>query len=74
MGKIKSVDLRYYRGRFPMEWDDGLKLGMGHGPAGQRERGDYPKGFHDWPLDRRNAWFAGFNVGRLIRVGADRHV
>ena len=23
----------------------------------------YPKGFHDWALERRDAWFAGFNVG-----------
>jgi hypothetical protein len=30
---------------------------------GEREKGGYPKGFHDWALERRNAWFAGFNVG-----------
>ena len=22
----------------------------------------YPKGFHDWALERRNVWFAGFNA------------
>jgi hypothetical protein len=26
------------------------------------ERG-YPRGFHQWPLDRRNAWYAAFNLG-----------
>ena len=30
---------------------------------GDREAGGYPFDFHTWPLDRRNAWFAGFNVG-----------
>ena len=30
---------------------------------GEREPGGYPRGFHAWPLDRRNSWFAGFNVG-----------
>lgn len=23
----------------------------------------YPGGFHGWPLERRNAWWAGFNEG-----------
>ena len=27
----------------------------------------YPRGFTDWPLERRNAWFAGFNVGYCDR-------
>jgi hypothetical protein len=27
----------------------------------------YPRGFVDWPHDRRNAWFAGFNVGYCDR-------
>ena len=31
----------------------------------------YPPGFHGWPLERRNAWFAGFNVGYLDRKRAE---
>jgi hypothetical protein len=31
----------------------------------------YPRGFTDWPLDRRNAWFAGFNVGYCDRHGGE---
>jgi hypothetical protein len=30
---------------------------------GEREAGGYPAGFHRWPLERRNAWVAGFNGG-----------
>jgi hypothetical protein len=51
------------RERYPEEFTDGLSLGLGNKPAGPREPGDYPKGFHDWTLERRNAWFAGFNLG-----------
>lgn len=31
----------------------------------------YPPGFAAWPLDRRNAWFAGFNVGYGLRKRAE---
>ena len=27
----------------------------------------YPRGFVSWPLEDRNAWFAGFNVGYCDR-------
>jgi hypothetical protein len=27
----------------------------------------YPRRFAVWPLERRNAWFAGFNVGYCDR-------
>jgi hypothetical protein len=59
------------RKRFPSEFDDGFVVG-GRAPiAGERERGNYPKGFHDWALDRRNAWFAGFNAGYHRGADAD---
>jgi hypothetical protein len=29
------------------------------------ERGGYPKGFHHRPLERRNTWFCGYNLGLL---------
>jgi hypothetical protein len=37
------------RNEWPAEFDD--------------KSGGYPRGFHGWPLARRNAWFAGFNKG-----------
>lgn len=26
---------------------------------------DYPDGFHDWPLEKRNGWYAAFSQDRL---------
>ncbi len=45
---------------FPVEFADGAKRAF---------TGDklYPAGFQTWSLDRRNAWFAGFNKGYCDR-------
>jgi hypothetical protein len=45
-------------------------MGAGSEPGGERDKGGYPLGFHDWPLERRNAWLAGFNFGLLERQRA----
>jgi hypothetical protein len=63
-GKIKSRESFYIRRDFPREFTDGENMGAGWEPGGKRERGGYPLGFHTWSLERRNAWFAGFNLGR----------
>ena len=31
-----------------------------------------PRGFHVWPLERRNVWFAGFNRGFHDRLRLER--
>jgi hypothetical protein len=51
------------RRRWPDEWVDGARCGFLQRYDGKREPGGYPLGFHRWPLDHRNAWFAGFNRG-----------
>lgn len=51
------------RARWPAEFRDGLLCALLRSFPGEREAGGYPRGFHQWPLDRRDAWFAGFNVG-----------
>ena len=63
-GKVKSRESFYIRRDFPREFADGESMGAGWEPGGEREEGGYPLGFHGWPLERRNAWFAGFNLGR----------
>ena len=50
-GRLKALHPEIYR--------DGELAGLDKLPPGTRERGGYPIGFHQWPLDRRNAWFAG---------------
>jgi hypothetical protein len=54
--------------RSPEAFKDGMQSGAG--------LKGYPPGFADWPLDRRNAWWAGANLGYLMahpqsRGGAD---
>jgi hypothetical protein len=51
------------RVRWPAEWRDGARCAFLRHFEGEREKGGYPRGFHRWPLDRRNAWIAGYNRG-----------
>ena len=54
------------RARFPELFDDGERMGFrGKPDDGPREPGGYPLGFHQLPLEARNAWFAGWNAGRI---------
>ena len=60
---------RRLRNLYPLPFKLGVRAG-----AGLRE--DYPPGYHDWPLEKRNAYWAGANVGYLMahpdsRGGAD---
>jgi hypothetical protein len=56
------------RKRFPDEYRDGYRVAFLQEHKGDRERGAYPRGFHAWPLDRRNTWFAGANHGHHDRL------
>jgi hypothetical protein len=60
---IVQEEIARLQAKYSADFKDGARLGLGLKPAGPREPGDYPKGFHPWPLERRNAWFAGFNRG-----------
>jgi hypothetical protein len=48
------------RAAFPEEYADGARRAF----SGNKL---YPRGFNGWPLDRRNAWFAGWNKGYVDR-------
>jgi hypothetical protein len=54
------------RERWPAEFSDGARRAY----SGD---GLYPTGFVAWPLDKRNAWFAGFNVGYRDRQKIASH-
>jgi hypothetical protein len=49
------------RAQLPDEYDAGAR-------AGFTQSSDYPSGFHSWPLERRDAFFAGYNAGRCDRL------
>jgi hypothetical protein len=53
---------------WPDEFNDGARCAFLQRVDGPREKGGYPLGFHHGPLARRNAWFAGFNLGRCDRL------
>jgi hypothetical protein len=64
VGNVARVDAsETSRHRWPNEYRDGARCAFLQRHDGKREGGGYPLAFHGWPLDRRNAWFAGFNVG-----------
>lgn len=42
-------------------FDDGVRRAL-------NDNREYPIGFAAWPLEKRNAWFAGFNVGYTKRA------
>jgi hypothetical protein len=58
-------EIEAIRSRWPEEFRDGARRAL-------LRAGGYPSGFHEWPLDRRNAWFAGFNVGYCERKEAGK--
>lgn len=49
------------RAQLPDEYDAGARAGFTQSP-------DYPPGFRSWPLERRDAFFAGYNAGRCDRL------
>jgi hypothetical protein len=51
------------RTRAQAEFDDGARCAFLCEFPGEREAGGYPRGFHQWALDRRNAWFSGYSRG-----------
>jgi hypothetical protein len=69
----ERADARRWRLKraWPDEFADGERCAFHRRFNGKRERGGYPLGFHRWPLDRRNAWFAGYTFGRIERRRAE---
>lgn len=57
-GSETTAERRRLRRLHPRQFKDGMNAGAG--------LKDYPPGFHDWPLEKRNAWWAGANLGHLM--------
>ena len=62
------------RARWPTEWRDGARCAFLLEFPGDRESGGYPRGFHGWPLERRNVWFSGYVLGYFDRLRLEREI
>jgi hypothetical protein len=71
---MTAIELTTLRAQWPAEYRDGARCAFLLRFDGDREQGGYPRGFHGWPLERRNAWFTGFNVGFHDRLRLAREV
>jgi hypothetical protein len=56
------------RAAIRQQWQEDFHLGA---RSAFLQTGNYPDGFHRWPLQRRNAWWAGFNLGRCTRIARE---
>ena len=66
-----DAERAHFKRAWPDEFANGERCAFYKRFDGERERGGYPKGFHRWPLERRNAWYCGFNLGRVERRRAE---
>jgi hypothetical protein len=62
-GNTPETIRKSLRDKWPAEFCKGARCGFLHQEEGSRRPGSYPPGFVHWQPERRNAWFAGFNVG-----------
>jgi hypothetical protein len=53
--------------RHPAEFEAGYRFGLTGEPRPPCDAAGYPIGFHTWELGRRNAWWAGWNLGHVER-------
>jgi hypothetical protein len=63
-----AEEIEQLRARWPAEWRDGARCAFLLEFPGDREASGYPRGFHRWPLERRNAWFSGYTRGFFDRM------
>jgi hypothetical protein len=57
--------------RFPGEFEHGYRTGYLGENQPPCDVAGYMIGYHAWPLVRKNAWFAGFNLGHIEREAGD---
>jgi hypothetical protein len=53
--------------KFPREFEHGYRTGYVGEFQHPCDAAGYMIGHHAWPLARKNAWFAGFNLGHSER-------
>lgn len=55
--------------KYPAEFEHGYRSGFTGEFQKPCDAGGYPIGFHTWELVRKNAWYAGWNLGCVERSG-----
>ena len=53
--------------KFPREFEHGYRSGYLGEHQHPCDSAGYMIGHHTWPSERKNAWFAGFNLGHAER-------
>lgn len=61
-------------GLWPEEFRLGYRFGFRREADQPCDTAGYPLGLHAWLLDRRNAWWCGFNRGRVAIGKVAAHV
>jgi hypothetical protein len=51
--------------KFPSEFEHGYRTGYLGENQPPCDAAGYMIGHHTWPLDRKNAWYAGWNLGNI---------
>jgi hypothetical protein len=69
--KKTEADRDALRAKFPDEFEHGYRTGYLGENQPPCDAAGYPIGFHTWPLDRKNTWYAGFNLGYTEREPSD---
>jgi hypothetical protein len=58
--------------RLRAAWPHEFRLGFRFGFLGKADKphdsAGYPLGLHQWPIDRKTAWWCGWNEGRNERA------
>jgi hypothetical protein len=57
--------------KFPNDFEHGYRTGYLGEFQQPCDAADYPIGFHTWDLIRKNAWWAGWNLGNVEREAGD---
>ena len=70
-----AAEIKLIADRWPEEFRLGYRFGFRGKADSPCDQAGYPSGFHRWPLAQRNAWYCGFNSGRVaidaLAGGAD---
>lgn len=72
--KLIMAERAKARAAFPAEFDDGARYWFSSDSVDEtgRERGGLARGFRDWSLERRDAWWAGACQGKDDRAARER--